>query len=140
MVRNEKGITLIEVLAAVVLLGLAVMVFVNISGYTTLANVKSDNKTAALAIAEKVLNEKRTEYSKTVPYITGWTDVVSQSAEGSRTFKVIVQQTDITSPVYDKSKYQSRYVSLQSIVLFKQDAASGALIPRLLTVTVSWEE
>ncbi|TBL80229.1 type IV pilus modification PilV family protein [Paenibacillus thalictri] len=139
MFKNERGVTLVEVLAAVVLLGIAVIIFVNLSGYTLLAGKKSDYKTAALRIGEKVLNEKRAEIAASAPALP-WTVSSSTADDGSLHFKVFVQQTDMASPAYSKTGFGSHYLSLNAVALFKTSSASSDLVPRLLTVTVSWEE
>jgi prepilin-type N-terminal cleavage/methylation domain-containing protein len=46
--KNEKGLTLIEVLGAMMILSIVVIAFVNLSGYTSLTLQKSDSSIEAL--------------------------------------------------------------------------------------------
>lgn len=59
--HNQHGLTLIEVLAAVVLLGIVVIAFVQLSDQQWLATTKSSKTTLALQIADQTLTTIRHE-------------------------------------------------------------------------------
>lgn len=133
--RNEKGLTLIEVLASMVLLSIIVIAFVQVSGYTSLADNKSDRKAEAYRIAENELNELRTLYTTpaTIPDNASWTDPLPDTSYAGYT--VVVQKhelNDINQNQYNYTNIETNHVSIQSIVLFTDN------VPRVITVTVTW--
>lgn len=122
-VWNEKGLTLVEAMAATVILSLVVITFLNISGYSTLSNQKSDRRVEAQNIAEEQLSSAR-DYVRINNGLPA-----NPSVPG---YSVTIQQTDLGNPAaYNTTTFQPNHVSLQAVVLL-----SG--IPKLLTVTVSW--
>lgn len=121
--HNEKGLTLVEVLAATVILGILILAFLNISGYSSLSHLKSDQIIDAQRIAEEELSKARF-YLKANnalpanPVIPGYT--------------IILQLTDFASPSnYNSSSFLEEHYSLQAVVLVSS-------VPKILTVTVSW--
>jgi type II secretory pathway pseudopilin PulG len=130
--RNEKGITLVEALAATVILSLVVLTFVTLSSTVSRADDRTDHSTEALRIAELNLNYARDFYirNNTIP-----ADEFPDSAEGG--YEVEIQQTDLIGnpAAYNTTSFGERHVSLQTIVF-----GGTPPIPRLITVTVSWEE
>jgi prepilin-type N-terminal cleavage/methylation domain-containing protein len=137
--NNEKGLTLLEVLAATAILGIVAVIVLNISGYSILATKKSDYKTNALRIAETIMNEKRKEYAGTLPLDSSWTDIESTVPDAGKTFRVYIQRSDLQNPVFAKASLGTGYVSIQAVQLFTF-SSTPVPQPRLLTVTVSWEE
>lgn len=135
MIKNEKGLTLVEVLAAAAILGMIVTVFVTISGYTQLSFNKSDQKAASLRLAESKLNEIRNAIPVDPPIPNVGTQ--NQPTTPVSGFNVTVNETALTStPVYSTPIPEKNQVSLQGVVLLNNN---GTYVPRLITVTVSWE-
>lgn len=125
MLKNEKGLTLIEVLASVAILSIVVLAYINISDYTLLANHKSSKSVEALRIAEEQLNLARENFrvNQTIP-----TNKIVDA------YKVIFQINNLpNSGAYDTTEYESNHVSLQGIIAENSET-------RLLTVTVSWSD
>lgn len=67
--RNEKGITLIELLASIVILSIVIIGFFSFFPQSILLSTKVEDKLVGLNVAEEVLNE----YKET----NSWKDVVS---------------------------------------------------------------
>lgn len=67
--RNEKGITLIELLASIVILSIVIIGFFSFFPQSILLSTKVEDKLIGLNVAEEVLNE----YKET----NSWKDVVS---------------------------------------------------------------
>jgi prepilin-type N-terminal cleavage/methylation domain-containing protein len=138
MIHNEKGLTLLEVLAAMTILSLAIMMFLNISGYSTQSNRKDSFRMEAIRLAEKTMNEKRDSYESSVPVFTDPVWASPQvSTEGKYT--VTIQQTGMNASSYNRASFKKNSVSVQSVIIFKDSAQATTIIPRLVTVTVSWE-
>ena len=124
---NERGMTLIEVLAAVVILGIVVVAFMDISGYSLVANKKSDQFEEAMRLAESRLN-----IAKELVY-TDPTNLLSKT-ETVEEYTVIYQVSqDLQQPeiTYQTAAFESEHVSMQSVVVYENKAS-------LLTVTVTW--
>ncbi|CAG7648251.1 prepilin-type N-terminal cleavage/methylation domain-containing protein [Paenibacillus allorhizosphaerae] len=121
--HNEKGLSLIEVMAAMVILGILVISFMNISGYSILSNGKSSQLVDARLVAEDQLNKARlfiraNNALPSNPAVTG--------------YKVIYQLSDMTNAGnYSTSAFLAHHISLQAVVLIQS-------VPKILTVTVSW--
>ncbi|MBO9606313.1 MAG: prepilin-type N-terminal cleavage/methylation domain-containing protein [Paenibacillaceae bacterium] len=124
IMRNERGVTLIEALAAVVILGIVVSAFAAISNYTFLAGNHSDKQTNVQSLAKEQLDYAR-EYA-----LQHGDKPSDASLEG---YTITFQLTDLASPAsYNQSYFQMNHYSLQGMVLINKT-------PKLLTVTVSWE-
>jgi prepilin-type N-terminal cleavage/methylation domain-containing protein len=134
MLRNQKGLTLVEVLASTVILSIIILMFLNISGYSVLSNRKDDLRIDGLRLAERVLNEERSKLTSQILPVA-W-NYSGPTTEGPYT--ITVQHADLTSAFnnYDRTAFKKNRVSLQSVILFENNAS---LVPQLLTVTVSWE-
>jgi type II secretory pathway pseudopilin PulG len=125
--RNEKGITLIEAVAATVILSMVVLTFVTLSGSVSKADHSNDTRNEALRIAELNLNYARDYFSKNngVP-----------SGENINQYSIKIQLTNLMNEpdAYNTSEFGANHVSLQSIAYHKNRANQ----PQLITVTVSW--
>jgi len=124
-IHNEHGVTLIEAVAAMVVLGFVVIVFLNVSGYSALAGREADKQQEARRIAEEQLNMWRVQLSagpnvQTVPQ--------AATVQG---YDVFFQRDSVDAVQYDASAFGPRHVSLQAFALL-----GGR--PELVTVTVSW--
>jgi prepilin-type N-terminal cleavage/methylation domain-containing protein len=127
--ENEKGFTLIEILAAVSLLSLILLTFTNLLGFTTLSFVKSDKKAFAVQLAEN-------ELIKTSQAIAFGDPIYNNQIVND--YEVTVNVTTVTaSPSYTNIPVNlDQHVSLQSIV----NDPNQPGVTRLVTVTVSWED
>ena len=125
--KSEQGITIIEALAATVILGIVVVVFINLSSYSFLAEKKNDTDTALMRIAEEQLNLARDYVLR-----NGALPPTPATVSG---YTVTVQSTLATnlSYNYDESHFSDQNFSLQAMILLNNQ-------PQLLTVTLSWEE
>lgn len=147
MIRNEKGLTLIEVMATVVVLSIIILAFTNLSQYHMLSNRKTDHKQIALTIAEQQLNEKRAYIAANFSSLT-----TSYMAVGSSNtpfilpsypdYSVYIQQQDFTNAVtYNNAPYLGKsHVSIQGTVLLRDAADASKTKTCLLTVTVMWSD
>lgn len=126
MGNNEKGMTLIEALAAATLLSIFVIMFMTISSYSILANNKSNYSFDAYQIAEEHLHLAR-DYVRQHNALPANPTVPGYS--------VMIQTTELehNPSGYDKAQFGLHHVSLQSIVLIH-------LNPVVMTVTVSWSD
>jgi prepilin-type N-terminal cleavage/methylation domain-containing protein len=137
MIRNEKGVTLVEVLAALVLIGLAVTLFVSLSGTAALSSQTEDRRSAAMEIAENELNLwkgrlKAGEALPTVlPYIYPDTAYPGYSVRLLAP-KILNASSDLSTLYDGQLAGLSRHVSMQTIVY-----RGGQ--PHLVTIVVSWE-
>lgn len=122
--KNERGITLIEVMAASVILGILVVSFLSFSGYSILAGKKSDRSTEAQRIAEKQLNIARQSISEDPTKLPAKPTVPG--------YDVTIQATDLVNTInYVSTSFLANHISLQAIVFMNST-------PKVLTVTVSW--
>lgn len=62
--KDDQGLTLIEVIATVAILSIVIVLFLNLSAYTRLAEQKSDRTTEAQQLIENMMNEIRDEYKR----------------------------------------------------------------------------
>jgi prepilin-type N-terminal cleavage/methylation domain-containing protein len=139
LLRNEKGLTLLEVLAATVILSLVVLMFLNISSFSIMSNRNDDLRVNALRFAEQKLNEYRSTYAAAVPVLQNWADL-NPALDPASPYGVYVQQSGIQNQTFSTAVFTNRkFVSLQSIILFRDaSTAPATLVPRILTVTVYW--
>jgi Tfp pilus assembly protein PilV len=128
VIRNNKGITLLEVLAATVILGLVVLTFVSISQYKLLSDQKTDFQVEALSIAQNQLNIMRADLINTNKTVPAETTVSTNQAYTIRYELIAIDASSISfSPIPSASNS----VSLQSMIYHENK-------PKLLTVTVYW--
>ncbi|WP_438445781.1 type IV pilus modification PilV family protein [Gorillibacterium sp. sgz5001074] len=145
MLRSQKGMTLIEVMAAVVILGILVVSFTNISNYLFASERKYDRSVEALNLAEGITNEVRSALmagSTPAKYNVSINPLTGTETYNSRTYTYKITRSaystdsstalNLASPVPGNTQR-----SLQSMYLVKNQ--SGVLVPEWLTVTVSWE-
>lgn len=145
MLRNQKGMTLAEVMAAAVILGILVIAYFNISSYTIWSEKKLDMSVEALAIAEEITNVIRSEIASNTTSLTynislnPHTGTIERSNHTftyrvTRTaYSTASPQVNLSSPVPG-----NRQRSIQSLILLTN--SSNVQIPELMVVTVSWEE
>jgi prepilin-type N-terminal cleavage/methylation domain-containing protein len=129
MVRNNKGMSLIEVLAAVVILSIVILSFINISGYTALSSSKTDKKAGALRLAEQKLNSIRYTIGTSIP-VNGSQNQSSTSG----IYTIDVYDTLLNTPSYLPVVLANK-VTLQDIFIMKNGSNDES---RLIVVTVSW--
>lgn len=136
MWNNERGITLIEVLAAVVILGIAVVIFTNISSYSMLVNKQSDHKSEALRLAGKKLSEIRNDIETSPTPIEVGTQNVGSTLIAGTIYSYSVVETSLANGQVNNTQLMDNNVSVQAIVLLTNPGAGRE--QRLITVTVSW--
>lgn len=138
MIRNEKGITLVEVLAAVVILSILVVAFTNISTFTTKSSSTTDRRAGALRVAEERLNTIRNNIGTTALPIMGSQDVVA-GTDASGFYQIDVSDTSLQSPSYSAAGLTHK-VYLQDIYIMRDLTTNPETrVSRLIIVTVSWE-
>jgi prepilin-type N-terminal cleavage/methylation domain-containing protein len=151
MKNNERGLTLIEVLAATVILSIVLTAFITVSNYTMASRSTSDKKTEALRLAEDVINKYRSTYANpstgnltvTSSTINTINVIADPAPESTTDYRIKIQHSKVesktnTSASYSLNNLKTNYVSLQSIVTAK-NTTDNTVTPRLLTVTVSWD-
>ena len=134
--KNQRGLTLIDILGALAVLGIIMTAFITLSQYVTKADVKTERHTRALLLAEKTMQEQRSELENQSPIPMAGSIYETWSEEP---FIITIQdlpmgnttQTDYTVPALDN------HYSVQTVILLLN---GGMAEPRLLTVTISWEE
>jgi prepilin-type N-terminal cleavage/methylation domain-containing protein len=138
MDRNERGLTLIEVLAAVVILTIVVLTFINFSSFSTLSTNKTDKKAGALRLAERTMNSLRdTVYTNaTMMNINSLpTPTLPPDLVGSGYIITMSNSAVIANPSYSPALYPNK-VSLQEIFILKNP--SNISTTYLITIIVSW--
>jgi Tfp pilus assembly protein PilV len=136
LVNNEKGITLIEIMAAAVILGMIVIGFVNLSTFGAKANSSVDRSAEALSLAEKQLSIQRAYYDQ-IPASSVLSGLQLKSSSDANGFRTVIQLSDLSNPTYSNTSLK-RVVYAQAVVVVKStDGTQG--VPRLLTVSVSWD-
>ena len=150
MCRNERGLTLLEIMAATVLLGILVIVFMNVSFYTSASYSSDDRKEAALLQAQEVMTYYRNLYASKDSRLSAANTTTSIDSNVLITgypgtvrapFVVTVQHSAIinkNAAQYNLQDVGSKRVSLQSIILIR-NSTNNTFQPRLLTVIVSWD-
>ncbi|HEY0827405.1 MAG TPA: prepilin-type N-terminal cleavage/methylation domain-containing protein [Bacilli bacterium] len=137
MLKNDKGLTLIEVLGGLIILSIVIVVFMNISGYTSQSFGKTDKKEAAVRLAENTLAEKRNAIAKAESLPDSGSQGVATTVIGG--YSVTIYDTILTNTAYALPAGTTVHVSVQAIVLLKKTTSPFDKEPRLITVTVSWE-
>lgn len=128
MLHNEKGLSLVEVMAASVILMFVVFTFANLSDYSFLAEKKSSRESDALLLAEQELNRVK-QYAREFQDLPPAPSPALDAQGFSTKLQAAAWTTD---PIhYNMQSVQSNHLSLQSVTLVKQ-------VPYLITVTVSW--
>jgi len=135
--NNNRGLTLIEVLAATVLLSLAVIIFVQFSSYSTLADRKSDYRESAVRLAEKETNRLLALYDETTPALSTVQAYLPNIAFEGKRFDVEYRDYPLGTAAFERRSDLPMLTSMQAIILC-QDGST--LVPRLLQVTVSWRD
>jgi prepilin-type N-terminal cleavage/methylation domain-containing protein len=132
--QNDKGLTLIEVLAAVTILSILILIFTNVSASTSKSSSQTDKKSVALRLAEIKMNKLRNEiYTAGIFPYAGSQDSISTDSDGFQTDVYDVLFTD--SPAY-LIKGLANKVFLTDI--FVMNNISNQEETRLLVVAVSW--
>lgn len=139
MKKSQRGITLLEVLAAITILSIIGIVLLNSVGFTTSSFVKSDQKVEALRIAESELTVRMYAIgsSTTLPNIcsTECKVVKTVNSKGSIYTVTFIETSLVATPAYNYTS-PNPFVSLQAIAVMKNGGSSEQ---RLITVIVSWE-
>ncbi|HEX3015303.1 MAG TPA: prepilin-type N-terminal cleavage/methylation domain-containing protein [Desulfobacteria bacterium] len=135
---NSPGFTLVEVLAAVLILAVASTALINMSSHTLLATSNAGKQDEALQLAQNILNDDRNliESSDVQPVSN------PPSPPGYTTaYQIYVQVTPLSAGSVNgyttpPSEYQGKnHVTVQSIVF---GTVYSAIQPYVLTVTVYW--
>lgn len=137
--NNERGLTLIEALAATAILSLLVVVFITLSNYMMSTKVNTNRAEEASVIAESILSEMRLHPEKILNgnYVK---EVPSPTYGNNRKYQVTAYKlTPYINNVSAPAVAADRLVSLQSLVYTTDAAGSTSRKLMLLTVTVSWE-
>jgi prepilin-type N-terminal cleavage/methylation domain-containing protein len=136
MMRNEKGMTLVEVLAALVLIGLAVTLFISLSGTAAVSSQTEDRRSDAVEIAENELNlwKGRLKAGDALPAVLPhiYPGETYPGYEVRLLAPKIMNASTNVSSLYDgQVSGLSRHISMQTIVY-----RSGQ--PHLVTIVVFW--
>jgi Tfp pilus assembly protein PilV len=126
ILRNEKGVSLVEVLGSIVIIGIILYTVLSITGFTSLSIIKSDNRTNAVIIAEKELSHALERIK---------TEEMTETEKNAESFKVYTDITEISeNPSFGNStpRDTSTSVSLQGVGTNNH----GEQV--LVTITVSW--
>lgn len=137
MLRNEKGLTLIEALAAVAIMGILAISFLNISSYVSNSRMMEQRNQEALRIAVEKLNQQRVQFASIPPVAAGSSLISFPDETVNGLYRVKIQHGPIGS-VPNTSNLLKHQTSVQGIILIKDTANGNKVIPRTLTVTVSW--
>ncbi|MFD1736019.1 prepilin-type N-terminal cleavage/methylation domain-containing protein [Bacillus salitolerans] len=139
MWNQQNGMTLFEVLAAIVILSIIAIVLMNSMGFTSIAFSKSDKKVEAILIAETELKVKLHELEIASPPINVCTTSCTESKSVNRNghnYHISIIETSLTqTPAYNYSS-QNPYVSMQGIAVMYNGTSNEQ---RLITVVVDWE-
>jgi prepilin-type N-terminal cleavage/methylation domain-containing protein len=141
MNSNEKGLTLIEVLAAVVILSIVVLTFTNLSSFTMLSSSKTDKKAGAIQLAELTMNTLREKVntSNANAAIMNISTLSAPSPNVVNGYTITMSETALTTnPTYTQPVSTNK-VSVQDIFIFHDpDPLIHADVQRLVTIIVSW--
>lgn len=128
---NERGVTLIELLAAMTILSILVLSFAAISQYTLHQSSKNQREASALAVAQAKMDELTALIQQSIPAVGSFNGMETWVEDS--TFQIYVEDLPLTGPV--TTPWERDQLVLQSIVTMSD---SGQDVPRLLTVTVYW--
>jgi prepilin-type N-terminal cleavage/methylation domain-containing protein len=126
-VKSQKGLTLIEILAASAMLGIIIVAFMGATNFIGNNGQKMDRSVEALNVAEEQLNISRRNIKLNIAPVTNQT--VSDFSVNQQIFPIG------TAPAASLKK---NHVSLQTIVPITP-SSSSAPVPYVLIVTVGWE-
>lgn len=149
MLMNEKGVSLIEILAAVALIGLVLITYTNISFHSMNVSVSSNQLTQAMILAEKQMNLLRNEViaTKTGDDMTSYNPAILPETISGVDYHTFAQLSALNeektrNPV---SNYMNGVLGndnhstvLQSLVLLKSEVNSSTYKPFALTIIISW--
>jgi prepilin-type N-terminal cleavage/methylation domain-containing protein len=140
MVRNNKGMTLIEVLAAIVILSIVVLAFSNISSFTMLSSSKTDKKAGAIRLAELTMNTLRetVNTNNANSPIMNISTLAAPSPSVVNGYTITMYETALTTnPTYTTQPVSTNKVSVQDIFIF-HDQGTSKDVNRLVTILVTW--
>lgn len=141
--NNEKGLSLVEVLASVVILGIAVVIFMQISDYQFGSVKQSELSQQAMRIADNTLNTLRSDIHNLTPNAHFPIDQNPFSCTRSSSVPACQQLPER----FELTIHHIHYHTQQTIEYPPADnnsqATSSAIIyinqvPTLFTVTVKW--
>lgn len=138
--RNQQGITLIEVLAAVLLLGAAAVLSVQLFQTINLANRKNDLQAAALRLAQSEINRLLILAEDRPPAADSLRVYQQHVQHEGKVFDLEIQDYPLTASAPPRQSPLSYHTTLQAIILCRVSESSSIYDPRFLQVTVSWEE
>jgi prepilin-type N-terminal cleavage/methylation domain-containing protein len=126
-VKSQKGLTLIEILAASAMLGIIIVGFMGATNFIGNNGQKIDQSVKALDVAEEQLNISRRNIKLNISPVT----------------KQTILDYDVNQQIYPLGTAPSpplnrNHVSLQTIVPITPSSGS-APVPYVLIVTVGWE-
>lgn len=130
MKDNNRGLTLVEVLAAVTVLSIIIVVFLTMSQYMAASTQKDDRKIEALQIAENRINQIRSEAVQLKPI----NHFNLTTTEGG--FQIYQEETDAANPQFTVTPTSTSQVSVSAFINMDD---SGSTVQKLVTVTVAWE-
>jgi prepilin-type N-terminal cleavage/methylation domain-containing protein len=139
MVHNEKGLTLIEVLGAIVILSIVVVAFTNLSSFTMLSSSKTDKKAGAIQLAELTMKTLRdtADTANANSSIMNIATLAAPSPNIVNGYTITMSETSLsTNPNYTLPVSTNK-VSVQDIFIF-HDTAANKDVNRLVTITVTW--
>lgn len=138
--QNEEGLTLIEVLGAMMVLSILVLSFVALSQYTGQSSMKSDRESQALLIAQQKLNEMRTLIvaNETMPSASDPSILSGQLSSPDPDYVVSYTTTPVgVTPSLPAAWADMNTVSIQAMVILQ--GTGDTKVSRVLTVSVAWE-
>lgn len=128
---NERGMTLIELLAAMTILSIIVLAVAALYQYSMHHSSINQKKTTALMIAQEKIDELTAQIEQSRPAAGSLNETTAW--EKDRSFQIHVTDTALTEPL--TIPWERDQVTLQSIVTM---SLHGREVQRLLAVTVYW--
>ncbi|MGM7702195.1 type IV pilus modification PilV family protein [Pseudalkalibacillus sp. Hm43] len=119
---NQEGLSLIEVLATLVIIGIVFTLLFQSTDFLSTATSLHDHKKEAAQIAEQVLKEALEQQKEGIP------QRIPENIEG---YSIDISVTKLAEP--SNPRTPQRHVSLSGVFSDEQT-------PKILTVTVSWGE
>lgn len=134
-VNNQKGMTLIEVLAAVVVLSIVIFSFVSLSQYRSVSETTNANKSEAIRIAQYLVQEVRYQVHNEGNPVSNQIEDNPVDWSEKPMFQYTIQSTLLEEdPTAISSSFSTaKSVSMQTILYDRVDEDSY-----IVTVTVSW--